>query len=643
METTPTPAGESLLAKIEKPGDLKALSAEQLVILAEELRQFIIAIVAKTGGHLAPSLGVIELTLAMMKVYDFEEDKLVWDVGHQAYPWKILTGRRDRFHSIRQKDGLSGFPRRVESPLYDHFGTAHASTSISAAFGMAVARDLLGKKNKVIAVIGDGALTGGLAYEGLNNAGGSERDILVILNDNEMSIARNVGAMHKYLTNFTSTPFFHRQRERVKHTLEKLPMVGSHLTEVARRMEEAAKGFLTPGVFFETLGFHYFGPIDGHDLPELLRVLGNMHEMPGPKLLHVLTKKGKGYTIAENKPDIWHGVGPFDADTGELLKKATAQPLYQNAFGEIMSELAKLEPKLVGITAAMPSGTGISIFCKAFPERTFDAGIAEQHAVEFAAGLSTQGIRPVAAIYSTFLQRAYDQIIHDVGLQSLPVIFCMDRAGLAGEDGQTHHGLYDIVYFRQLPGFVVAAPKDGNELRDLLWTAIAHTEGPFAIRYPKDQAIAFTAGQPPALIPIGTWEILEKGTGDTIFLAYGAMVQHAREAAAKLMAAGAAPITVVNARFCKPLDDAMLGQLLPKARLVATFEEGQLLGGFGSAILEWAAAHLDGGPKIMALGVPDVYVEHATRKQQFAELKLDADGLAATLSPFLQLRSAAAS
>ena len=630
------PAAVHLLGAINRPADVKALAPEQLSRVAEELRELIISVVSKTGGHLAPSLGVIELTLALMHVYDFEKDKLVWDVGHQAYPWKILTGRRDRFATIRTKDGLSGFPRRVESPLYDHFGTAHASTSISAAFGMAVARDLNQENHKVVAIIGDGALTGGLAYEGLSNAGGSERDLLVILNDNEMSIAPNVGAMHKYLANFTSTPFFHKTRERINHALEKLPGSLSHpALEVARRMEESTKAFLTPGSFFEALGFHYYGPVDGHDLPEMLKVLSNLHEIPGPKLLHVVTKKGKGYTIAENKPDIWHGVGPFDPDTGELLKKPTATPLYQNAFGEIMVELAKLEPKLVGITAAMPSGTGISIFNKAYPERSFDTGIAEQHAVEFAAGLSTQGIRPVAAIYSTFLQRAYDQIIHDVGLQSLPVIFCMDRAGLAGEDGATHHGLYDIVYFRQLPGFVVAAPKDGDELRDLLWSAIHHTTGPFAIRYPKDQAIVFTPGKTPQLIPIGHWEVLARGSGETVFLAYGAMVQHAREAAEKLTAAGAAPITLVNARFCKPLDEALLAELLPKARTVVSFEEGQIQGGFGSAILEWAAAHLEHSPKLITLGVPDRYIDHATRKQQFAELKLDAAGLCETLAPFL--------
>ncbi len=640
-ETTPT--AERLLDRIARPADVRALSLEELAVLAEELRQLIIAVVSKTGGHLAPSLGVIELTLALMKVHDFERDKLVWDVGHQAYPWKILTGRRDRFPTIRTKDGLSGFPRRVECPQYDHFGTAHASTSISAAYGMAVARDLKGERHKCIAIIGDGALTGGLAYEGLNNAGGAhDRDFLVILNDNKMSIAPNVGAIHKYLTNFTSTNFFHRQRERVKHAFEKLPAnIGGPLAEVARRVEESAKTFLTPGAFFESLGFHYYGPVDGHDLPELIRVLGNLHELPGPKLLHIATVKGKGYSIAENKPDIWHGVGPFDPDTGELLKKPTPLPLYQNAFGEIMVELGKLEPRLVGITAAMPSGTGISIFNKAFPERTFDAGIAEQHAVEFAAGLAADGMRPVAAIYSTFLQRAYDQIIHDVGLQSLPVIFCMDRAGLAGEDGATHHGLYDIVYFRQLPGFVVAAPRDGDELRDLLWSAIRHTGGPFAIRYPKDQAVAFTPGKAPALVQVGKWETLAEGSGEVVFLAYGAMVQHAREAAAKLEAAGAPRITLVNARFCKPLDEALLGALLPKARLAVTFEEGQLLGGFGSAILEWSAARVDRAPKLITLGVPDRYIDHATRKQQLAALKLDGDGLAETLTPFV-LRPAAA-
>lgn len=635
-------SGASILDRIGRPADVRALSLEELTQLAEELRKLIIGVVSKTGGHLAPSLGVIELTLAMMKVHDFEEDRIVWDVGHQAYPWKILTGRRDRFATLRTQGGLSGFPRRVESPKYDHFGTAHASTSISAAYGMAVARDLQGKKHKCIAVIGDGALTGGLAYEGLNNAGGAhDRDFLVILNDNKMSIAPNVGAMHKYLANFTSTHFFHQSRERVKHAIEKLPANWSQpIAEVARRMEESAKAFLTPGAFFESLGFHYYGPVDGHDLPELIRVLGNLHELPGPKLLHVATIKGKGYTIAENKPDIWHGVGPFDSDTGELLKKPTPQPLYQNAFGEIMVELAKLEPALVGITAAMPSGTGISIFAKAFPERSFDAGIAEQHAVEFAAGLAADGIRPAVAIYSTFLQRAYDQIVHDVGLQSLPVMFCMDRAGLAGEDGATHHGLYDIVYFRQLPGFVIAAPKDGDELRDLLWTAVRHTGGPFAIRYPKDLAVRFTPGKAPATVPIGEWEILEPGTGEVVFLAYGAMVQHAGEAAAKLRAAGAPAITLVNARFCKPLDEKMLGALMPNARLVVTFEEGQLLGGFGSAILEWSAAHLDRAPKIVTLGVPDRYIDHATRKQQFAALKLDADGLTETLTPFI-LRPAA--
>jgi 1-deoxy-D-xylulose-5-phosphate synthase len=569
---------------------------------------------------------VVELSLALLYEFDSPTDKIVWDVGHQAYAWKLLTGRNHAFPTLRQRDGVSGFLKRSESE-HDQFGAGHAGTAMSAALGMATARDLKGEHHKVVAVVGDGALTCGLSYEGMNNAGHSDRDIILIVNDNGMSISPNVGAISKTLGRIVADPRTNRVRELIKGMTFALGGVfGEGVVDFAKNVEESVKNLFSPGMLFEELGFRYFGPIDGHDLPKLCDTLRFVGGMSGPRVIHVMTQKGKGFAFAESNQEKWHGLAAYDPVTGEARKKASGPPAWTQVFGDGLSALAAEHPELVAITAAMPSGTGTSVFQKRFPERFFDVGIAEGHAVTFAGGLATQGIRPVVAIYSTFLQRAYDSVIHDIAVQHLPVIFCMDRAGLVGEDGQTHMGLYDIAYMLAVPGMTVTAPKDGDELIGLLRTALAHTDGPFCTRYPRDKAPAEPrpAGEIPA-VAYGTWERLRPGK-DLAILAVGTMVQPAVQAA-ELLAADGIDCAVINARFLKPLDHSMLELLLQEHRTLVTVEEGTIVNGFGAYVVETLqTTHPE--VRVVALGVPDRLIEQAPRAEQLELHGLTAAGIA---------------
>ena len=615
----------SLLDSITGPEDVRRLDSTQLPVLAEEIRQRLINCCALTGGHIGASLGVVELVVALLHEFNSPADRVVWDVGHQAYAWKLLTGRNDVFPTLRQQGGISGFLKRSESE-HDHFGAGHAGTAVSAALGMATARDLQGGSNKVVAVLGDGALTCGLSYEGLNNAGHSDRDIIVILNDNGMSISPNVGAVSKMLGRIVSSPRTNAVREAVKNVTFKLGDVfGEKVVDFARTVEESVKNLWSPGMLFEELGFRYFGPIDGHDTTKLCETLAAVRKMKGPRLVHVLTQKGKGFSFAEANQEKWHGLAAYDAETGEARKKASGPPAWTQVFGEALTALGHEHQELVAITAAMPSGSGTNIFERAHPDRFFDVGIAEGHAVTFAAGLATQGIRPVCAIYSTFLQRAYDNIIHDVAIQKLPVIFCMDRAGLVGEDGQTHMGLYDIAYMLAVPGMTVTAPKDADELVGLLRTALAH-DGPFSTRYPRDKAPAEpspVAGVP--AVPYGTWEMLREGS-EIALLAVGTMVLPA-VAAAEQLARDGIDCSVVNCRFLKPLDEAMLASLTRTHRVLVTIEEGTIVNGFGAHLAERMQTTTP-DVRVMALGVPDKLMEQAPRAEQLASFGLTPDGIA---------------
>jgi 1-deoxy-D-xylulose-5-phosphate synthase len=616
----------TLLSSIQTPADLKRLHREQLPQLAQEVRDRLIECVSMTGGHIGASLGVVELSIALLYELDSPRDKVVWDVGHQAYAWKLLTGRNDPFPTLRQRDGISGFLKRGESE-HDHFGAGHAGTAMSAALGMATARDLRGEDHKVVAVVGDGALTCGLSFEGMNNAGHSERDLILIVNDNGMSISPNVGAISKTLGRIVADPRTNRVREMIKGMTFALGGVfGDGVVDFAKNVEESVKNLFSPGMLFEELGFRYFGPIDGHDLAKLCDTLRFVRGMSGPRVIHVMTQKGKGFAFAEDNQEKWHGLAAYDPLTGEARKKASGPPTWTQVFGDGLTALASEYPELVAITAAMPSGTGTNIFQKKHPARFFDVGIAEGHAVTFAGGLATQGIRPVVAIYSTFLQRAYDNVIHDIAVQHLPVTFCMDRAGLVGEDGQTHMGLYDIAYMLAVPGMTVTAPKDGDELIGLLRTAMAHTSGPFCTRYPRDKAPAEPrpAGDIPA-VPYGTWERLRAGR-DVAILAVGTMVPPAQEAA-ELLAADGIDCAVVNARFLKPLDLAMLELLLQEHRIIVTVEEGTIVNGFGAYLAETLqTTHPE--VRVVALGVPDRLIEQAPRLEQLELFGLTAAGIA---------------
>jgi len=626
----------TLLSSIREPSDLKRLRRDQLPGLAQEIRDRLIECCSLTGGHIGASLGVVELSIALLYEFDSPRDKIVWDVGHQAYAWKLLTGRDGPFPTLRQRDGISGFLKRSES-RHDHFGAGHAGTAMSAALGMATARDLQGATYKVAAVVGDGALTCGLSYEGMNNAGHSDRDIILIVNDNGMSISPNVGAISKTLGRIVADPRTNRLREKIKGlTLALGGVFGDGVVDFAKNVEESVKNLFSPGMLFEELGFRYFGPIDGHDLPKLCDTLRFVREMTGPRVLHVMTQKGKGFAFAESNQEKWHGLAAYDPVTGEARKKAGGPPTWTQVFGEGLTALAGEHPQLVTITAAMPSGTGTAVFQKKYPERFFDVGIAEGHAVTFAGGLATQGIRPVVAIYSTFLQRAYDNVIHDIAVQRLPVTFCLDRAGLVGEDGQTHMGLYDIAYMLAVPGMTVTAPKDGDELVGLLRTALAH-DGPFCTRYPRDKAPADPrpAGEIPA-VPYGTWEVLRRGK-DGAILAVGTMVLPA-VAAAELLAADGIDCAVINCRFLKPLDLAMLESLLQEHAILVTVEEGTIVNGFGAYLAETLqTTHPE--VRVVALGVPDRLIEQAPRGEQLELFGLTPAGIARRITSLQQEES----
>lgn len=624
-----------LLANINSPADLKNLNQEQLVDVCFELRDYIIDVVSVHGGHFGASLGVVELTVALHHVFDTPKDLIVWDVGHQAYGHKILTGRRDGFHTNRKYQGLSGFPKRTESP-YDTFGVGHSSTSISAALGMAVGRDLKGEKKNVVAVIGDGAMTAGLAFEGLNNAGAMKNDLLVILNDNCMSIDPNVGALKEYLADITTSQTFNKIRDEVYDMLGHFKAAGEKMRKMASRMEAALTAALTPGALFRALGFKYYGPVDGHNVNGLVKHLNDLKKIPGPKLLHIVTVKGKGFAPAERDQVKWHASGsPFDKITGKSLAVSTGKvspPKYQDIFADAIIELAKEDDRIVGITPAMPSGTGLLKMMQEMPDRAFDVGIAEQHAVTFAAGLATEGKIPFAAIYSSFLQRAYDQVVHDVVIQKLPVVFCMDRAGLVGADGPTHHGLYDIAYMRCLPNMIVAAPMNEQELRDMMYSATLYDDKSYAIRYPRGSATGMALRPGFQKMETGKGERLRDGK-EIAVLSYGTIGNHVIEAA-DLLAAEGIEIGHYNMRFVKPLDENLIREVMDRYEKIITIEDATMVGGFGSAVAEFVAA-CDHPIPVKIMGVPDTIIEHGTQKELWAEVGLDAAGIMRTVKSFL--------
>ena len=618
----------SLLEQVNSPADLKKISRKDLPQLAEEIRKFIVNVVSKTGGHLAPSLGAVELAIAIHYVFDTPRDKVIWDVGHQAYAHKLLTGRRDQFHTLRQFNGISGFTRRSESP-YDTFTTGHSSTSISASLGIACAKDIKDEDAKVIAVIGDGSMTAGLAYEGLNQAGDTHKDknLVVILNDNEMSISPNVGALSSFLSRKFSGKRVQELRKELGDFLKWLPKFGDDIYQLAKRTEESLKTFVTPGMLFEAFNFEYFGPIDGHKLNHLIDILNNINYLNEPVLLHVLTQKGKGYPPAEKNPVYFHGCTQFEVETGNCLDKKSPNPSYTQVFGDTMVQLAKEDEKIIAVTAAMPEGTGLTKFSELFPERFFDVGIAEQHGVTFAAGLATEGLKPVVAVYSTFLQRAYDQILHDVCLESLHVVFAIDRGGIVGEDGSTHHGLFDLSYLRNLPNMVVMAPKDENEMRRMLMTALAHN-GPIALRYPRGSGTGGILDKDLEPIPIGQGQILKEGE-DVLVLAVGRMVYEALDAYAELSKQGISA-AVVNCRFVKPLDIELICSLAKKIPRIITIEENVRQGGFGSAVLEMLNDAGITGFQLERIGVPDTFVEHGPQNLLRSKYGIDAAAIIET-------------
>ncbi|MFD2787655.1 1-deoxy-D-xylulose-5-phosphate synthase [Hymenobacter rubripertinctus] len=622
-----------LLAEINSPDDLKKLSPDQLVQVSQELRQFIVDTVSIYGGHFGASLGVVELSVALHYVFNTPHDQLVWDVGHQAYGHKILTGRRDRFPSNRRYHGMSGFPKRSESP-YDAFGVGHSSTSIGAALGMAVASDYKGEFDRQhIAVIGDGAMTAGMAFEALNHAGVEKSNLLVILNDNCMSIDPNVGALKEYLTDITTSRTYNKVRDELWNVLGKLSKFGPNPQQIARRVEQAMKAtLLKQGNLFEALNFRYFGPVDGHDVQHLATILEDLKHIPGPKLLHCVTVKGKGYALAEKDQTLWHAPGLFDKITGEIYKKTPDKPQppkYQDVFGHTIVELAEANDKIMGVTPAMPSGSSLNIMMKQMPDRAFDVGIAEQHAVTFSAGLATQGLVPFCNIYSSFMQRAYDQVVHDVALQNLHVVFCLDRAGFAGADGPTHHGCYDLAFMRCIPNMVVSAPMNEEELRNLMYTAtLPENAGPFSIRYPRGEGVMPEWRKPLKKIAIGTGRVVREGEGVAV-LSIGHIGNYATKATEQLRAEGLNP-GHYDLRFCKPLDEEMLHSICRRYRAIVTVEDGCVQGGFGSAVLEFMADHGYSLP-VRRLGIPDRVVEHGTQDELYKECGFDAAGIATAL------------
>jgi len=623
----------SLLNSIDSPADIKGLSLNQLQDLAEEIRWKIIETTSKTGGHLAPSLGTVELSIALHYVFDTPRDKIIWDVGHQAYTHKLLTGRRNQFHTLRTYGGISGFPKRAESP-YDAFDTGHSSTSISAGLGISTAKCLKGEKRKVISVIGDGSMTGGMAFEGLNQAGHTEKDLIVVLNDNEMSIAPNVGAFSSFLSRKMTGKRFVNFKKDLENFIKSLPGVGENILNFARKSEDSFLAFFTPGMMFEAFKFKYIGPIQGHRLDRLIEAFGNTENLHGPILIHVLTVKGKGYEFAEKDPAYFHGVGSFDVRTGAPPPKKPTKPVpsYTSVFGKTMMDLASRNDRLFAITAAMPEGTGLTAYAKAFPRRFLDVGIAEQHAVTFAAGLATEGFHPVVAIYSTFLQRAFDQIIHDVCLPNLPVVFALDRGGVVGEDGPTHHGLFDVSYLRSLPNMTIMAPKDENELRHMLFTALNHS-GPVAIRYPRGSGLGVPLDDEYQKLPMGEIEILKEGK-DLQVLAFGSMVYPSLEAARLLKEEGLSA-GVLNCRFAKPMDKKIAALAAPSGRLLVV-EENVRMGGLGSGVLELLNDLGERDIRVKRMGIPDLFVEQGPAGLLRKNLGLDAEGIMKEARDFCQ-------
>ncbi len=620
---------------IESPSDLRTLKLKDLPFLAEEIREEIIAVVSVNGGHLASSLGVVELAIALHYIYDTPKDKIIWDVGHQAYAHKLLTGRRERFATLRREGGISGFPKRSESPC-DPFDVGHSSTSISAALGMAVSRDMEGADFKIAAVIGDGSMTAGLAFEGMNQAGHLGRDLVVVLNDNEMSIAANVGALSNYLSRIITGVKAEKLRRETEQFLKKLPKVGQQVLKVASKTGERVKGLLTPGMLFEEMGFSYVGPIDGHDIRMLAEALGDARERKGPVLVHVMTTKGKGYEHAENNPTAFHGTPPFDVESGETAGSRSAGGVsYTGVFGDALTELARKDPSIIAITAAMPEGTGLAKFAREFPERFFDVGIAEQHALTFSCGLAACGKKPVAAVYSTFMQRAYDQVVHDLCMQNLPVVIAMDRAGIVGEDGETHQGLFDISFMRNVPNLVFMAPKDENELRHMLYTALK-LNCPVALRYPRGKGIGVPLDREFEEIPVGRAEMISEGS-DLCIIAVGNTVNPALRAADTLSGAGYS-VGVMNGRFIKPIDKGAIIAAASSSRRILTVEENVLAGGFGSAVLEALEEAGITNVPVKRIGVPDVYIEQGTQAQIRKRLGLDPEGILRAAEAFISER-----
>lgn len=621
------------LRDITSPQDIKNLSVKELYVLAQDIRQFLIETLSKTGGHLASNLGVVELTLVLHYLFDSPQDKIIWDVGHQSYVHKILTGRINQFDTLRKYKGLSGFPKREES-VHDVWETGHSSTSISAAIGMAIARDLRHEDNQVIAVIGDGALSGGMALEALNHVGHEQRNMIIVLNDNEMSIAPNVGAIHNYLQKLRTDNRYHKVKDELEYLLKKVPAIGGKLANTAERIKDSLKYLIVKGVFFEELGITYLGPIDGHNIEDLMETMELAAKTEGPVLVHVITKKGRGYKPAELDSDKFHGISPYKIESGEVMKKS-GPPSYTDIFGETIIKIAEKNERVVTITAAMPSGTGLKKFQEKFPERFIDVGIAEQHAVTLAAGLAIDGITPVLAIYSTFLQRAYDQLIHDIARQNLHVVFAIDRAGFVGDDGETHHGVFDIAYLRSIPNFTVMVPKDENELQQMLYTAVEHYDGPVAIRYPRGSGIGVDLDDEFIPIPMGEFEIVKHGDNVSV-IAVGPMVQLAKESLNHLDE-DINPM-LINARFVKPLDEKLLLELAQKQHKLLVVEEGVEQGGLGSAILEFYANNNIYNMEVKTIAIPDKFIEQGSIPQLRELVGLSAENIADNINALYKVK-----
>lgn len=618
------------ISQFNDPSKLKALNYEQLGEVAQTIRQFLIEKCSLTGGHIGPNLGVVELTIMLHKLFDSPKDKFIWDVGHQAYVHKILTGRAEQFDTLRQYKGLSGFPKRAES-AHDVWETGHSSTSLSAAMGMAAARDIRGEKNYVIPIIGDGALTGGMALEALNHIGHEKTNMIVILNDNEMSIAPNVGAMHTMLGRLRASGKYNTAKDELEYIMRKIPAIGGKLADAAEKLKDSLKYMVVSGMFFEELGFTYLGPIDGHDYEELEKTLTYAKKVDGPTLVHVVTKKGKGYKPAENdKIGTWHGTGPYKIETGDFVKSPTKGPAWSALIADTVEKIAADDRRVVAITPAMPVGSKLENFAKRFPDRFYDVGIAEQHAVTMAGGLAADGMKPFVAIYSTFLQRAYDQVLHDVTRQKLNVFFGIDRAGLVGADGETHHGVFDIAFLRHLPNIVIMQPKDENEGQHMVKTALSYDDGPIALRFPRGNGVGVEMDAELKPLPIGSWEVLERGNDVTI-LTFGTMIPTALQASQLAFERRGISVEVVNARFIKPMDEQMLADIRDAGKMVVTLEEGVIAGGFGSGVLEWyheQALIQEDVPAVKVLGIHDEYVEHGSVDELLREVHLTAEEVA---------------